>query len=68
MLAWGGGSPLLLTPRTRTPRPSSTPPPPPRLGALQYHPEASPGPHDADICFERYVEMMREERAAKVAA
>ncbi|EFJ47406.1 hypothetical protein VOLCADRAFT_81499 [Volvox carteri f. nagariensis] len=29
---------------------------------IQYHPEASPGPHDADICFEQFVEMMRAER------
>jgi carbamoyl-phosphate synthase small subunit len=36
---------------------------------LQYHPEASPGPHDADICFEQYIEMMAAERALqKVAA
>ena len=34
----------------------------------QYHPEASPGPHDADVCFELYVDMMKAERAAKVAA
>jgi carbamoyl-phosphate synthase small subunit len=27
---------------------------------IQYHPEASPGPHDADICFEQFVEMMKE--------
>jgi len=33
---------------------------------IQYHPEASPGPHDADICFEQYIQMMEEER--KVAA
>ena len=35
---------------------------------IQYHPEASPGPHDADICFEQYVEMMRAERAAQRVA
>ncbi|GIL52863.1 hypothetical protein Vafri_8635 [Volvox africanus] len=29
---------------------------------IQYHPEASPGPHDADICFEQFVDMMRAER------
>lgn len=26
--------------------------------AIQYHPEASPGPHDADICFEEFVDLM----------
>jgi carbamoyl-phosphate synthase small subunit len=35
---------------------------------IQYHPEASPGPHDADVCFEQFVDMMVEERKAKVAA
>ena len=27
--------------------------------SVQYHPEASPGPHDAHYLFERFVEMMR---------
>ena len=31
---------------------------------IQYHPEASPGPHDADVCFEQYIEMMVAERNA----
>jgi carbamoyl-phosphate synthase small subunit len=35
--------------------------------AIQYHPEASPGPHDADICFEQFVQMMTAERAGKAA-
>lgn len=35
---------------------------------IQYHPEASPGPHDADICFEQFVDMMKAEAAAPVAA
>lgn len=35
---------------------------------IQYHPEASPGPHDADVCFEQYIEMMEEERNAVMAA
>ncbi|KAK9817498.1 hypothetical protein WJX74_010739 [Apatococcus lobatus] len=26
---------------------------------IQYHPEASPGPHDADICFSQFVDMMK---------
>ena len=28
--------------------------------SVQYHPEASPGPHDADYLFEKFVDMMRE--------
>lgn len=34
--------------------------------SVQYHPEASPGPHDADYLFERFVQTMRESRQAKV--
>jgi carbamoyl-phosphate synthase small subunit len=30
------------------------------LFTVQYHPEASPGPHDADYLFDRYIEMMRK--------
>jgi len=30
------------------------------LFSVQYHPEASPGPHDAGYLFDRFVEMMRE--------
>ena len=30
------------------------------LFTVQYHPEASPGPHDADYLFDRYIEMMKE--------
>ncbi|PNG99225.1 Carbamoyl-phosphate synthase small chain, partial [Tetrabaena socialis] len=30
---------------------------------IQYHPEASPGPHDADICFEQFIDMMKAEKA-----
>ncbi len=30
--------------------------------SVQYHPEASPGPHDADYLFERFVNLMREEK------
>jgi carbamoyl-phosphate synthase small subunit len=33
---------------------------------IQYHPEASPGPHDSDPCFEDFVAMMKEH--AKVEA
>jgi carbamoyl-phosphate synthase small subunit len=32
--------------------------------SVQYHPEASPGPHDADYLFERFVQAMREQRTA----
>ena len=31
--------------------------------SVQYHPEASPGPHDADYLFEDFVELMREKKA-----
>lgn len=30
--------------------------------SVQYHPEASPGPHDADYLFERFVKAMGERR------
>jgi carbamoyl-phosphate synthase small subunit len=30
--------------------------------SVQYHPEASPGPHDADYLFAKFVERMREMR------
>jgi len=29
---------------------------------IQYHPEASPGPHDADVAFQQFVDMMRAKR------
>lgn len=32
------------------------------LFSVQYHPEASPGPHDADYLFEQFVQSMREHR------
>lgn len=34
------------------------------LFSVQYHPEASPGPHDADYLFEQFVEAMRQSRLA----
>ena len=34
------------------------------LFSVQYHPEASPGPHDADYLFEQFVRAMQESRAA----
>jgi len=30
------------------------------LFSVQYHPEASPGPHDASYLFDRYLDMMRK--------
>lgn len=33
------------------------------LFSVQYHPEASPGPHDADYLFDQFVQTMREQRA-----
>jgi carbamoyl-phosphate synthase small subunit len=32
--------------------------------SVQYHPEASPGPHDADYLFEKFVNLMREHKQA----
>lgn len=37
------------------------------LFSVQYHPEASPGPHDADYLFERFVQAMRSDRKAKAS-
>jgi carbamoyl-phosphate synthase small subunit len=34
-----------------------------RVFALQFHPEASPGPHDAEHVFRRYVEAVRSKRS-----
>ncbi|MFW6357999.1 MAG: glutamine-hydrolyzing carbamoyl-phosphate synthase small subunit [Chroococcales cyanobacterium] len=31
--------------------------------SVQYHPEASPGPHDADYLFERFVELMKQHQS-----
>jgi carbamoyl-phosphate synthase small subunit len=33
------------------------------LFSVQYHPEASPGPHDARYLFGEFVKMMREGKA-----
>ncbi len=30
--------------------------------SIQYHPEASPGPHDSDICFDQFIAMLEVER------
>ncbi len=37
------------------------------LFSVQYHPEASPGPHDADYLFASFVEAMRSHRAQKIS-
>lgn len=34
------------------------------LFSVQYHPEASPGPHDADYLFGKFVQLMRAHRAS----
>jgi carbamoyl-phosphate synthase small subunit len=36
--------------------------------SVQYHPEASPGPHDSHYLFRRFTEMMKENRSAKGAS
>ncbi|MBD1939615.1 glutamine-hydrolyzing carbamoyl-phosphate synthase small subunit [Microcoleus sp. FACHB-68] len=38
------------------------------LFSVQYHPEASPGPHDADYMFEQFVQTMRDARKATTAS
>ncbi len=35
---------------------------------VQYHPEASPGPHDADLLFARFAQTVHEFHAARVKA
>jgi carbamoyl-phosphate synthase small subunit len=37
------------------------------LFSVQYHPEASPGPHDADYLFDRFVQLMRQQRQKATA-
>ncbi len=32
--------------------------------SVQYHPEASPGPHDADYLFDKFVKLMREKTSS----
>ena len=36
--------------------------------SVQYHPEASPGPHDSHYLFERFVEMIKKQTASRSAA
>ncbi|MBI4522394.1 MAG: glutamine-hydrolyzing carbamoyl-phosphate synthase small subunit [Deltaproteobacteria bacterium] len=33
--------------------------------SVQYHPESSPGPHDASYLFQRFVEMMEKQRSQR---
>jgi carbamoyl-phosphate synthase small subunit len=33
--------------------------------SVQYHPEASPGPHDADYLFAKFVDLMREAKKGR---
>ena len=35
--------------------------------SIQYHPEASPGPHDADVCFEQFIKLLEAEKGAVAA-
>ncbi|MGD1906930.1 MAG: glutamine-hydrolyzing carbamoyl-phosphate synthase small subunit [Leptolyngbyaceae cyanobacterium] len=37
------------------------------LFSVQYHPEASPGPHDADYLFRQFVDLMREYKEGATA-
>lgn len=37
------------------------------LFSVQYHPEASPGPHDADYLFDRFVQSMRENQKVAIS-
>ncbi len=37
------------------------------LFCVQYHPEASPGPHDSDYLFDQFVDMMERESVAVVS-
>ncbi|WP_443965636.1 glutamine amidotransferase-related protein, partial [Salinibacter ruber] len=36
--------------------------------SLQYHPEASPGPHDSHYHFNRFMELVAEERDVTLPA
>ncbi|TNF77690.1 MAG: carbamoyl phosphate synthase small subunit, partial [Bacteroidetes bacterium] len=31
-----------------------------KVFSVQYHPEASPGPHDAEYLFDQFFELIRE--------
>jgi len=32
--------------------------------SVQYHPEASPGPHDAHYLFRRFIDLLKSQRGA----
>ena len=34
--------------------------------SVQFHPEASPGPHDAKYLFEQFVDMMKDKKPLQV--
>jgi carbamoyl-phosphate synthase small subunit len=36
--------------------------------SVQYHPEASPGPHDSHYLFKRFIDMITAHKAARRAA
>ncbi|WVZ23244.1 hypothetical protein V8G54_001788 [Vigna mungo] len=36
-----------------------------RIMSLQYHPEASPGPHDSDYAFREFTELMKKQKTKK---
>jgi carbamoyl-phosphate synthase small subunit len=36
--------------------------------SVQYHPEAAPGPHDADYLFDEFVAMVHQHAGKKEAA
>ncbi|WP_417582986.1 glutamine-hydrolyzing carbamoyl-phosphate synthase small subunit [Pelagibacterium sp.] len=36
--------------------------------SVQYHPEASPGPHDAHYLFKRFINLVREQKGMEVVA
>ncbi len=52
----------LLEPRQALPVPRGSCP---QAMSIQYHPEASPGPHDSDICFDQFIEMLEAERSGQ---
>ncbi|MFA5517139.1 MAG: hypothetical protein WDA20_12705 [Desulfuromonadales bacterium] len=35
--------------------------------SVQYHPEASPGPHDSHYLFDRFIAMMEKEKGGRGA-
>ncbi|KAL3653649.1 hypothetical protein CASFOL_003330 [Castilleja foliolosa] len=37
-----------------------------KLMSLQYHPEASPGPHDSDLVFGEFIQLMKQEKKQRV--